>query len=193
MVVLNRIYTRTGDAGTTALGNGERRPKHDLRVAAYGTVDETNSAIGLARLSTAAAAPEVDAMLLAIQNDLFDLGADLCVPAAADEDPARALRIVQSQVDRLEREIDLLNAELAPLRSFILPGGSAAAAALHLARTFCRRAEREMVELAGRPGEEVGAAALKYVNRLSDFLFVAARFVNAKGAADILWRPGQNR
>ena len=193
MVVLNRIYTRTGDAGTTALGNGERRPKYDLRIAAYGTVDETNAAIGLARLSTATAAADIDAMLLAIQNDLFDLGADLCVPAGMDEDPSRSLRMVQSQVDRLEREIDLLNGELAPLRSFILPGGSAAAAALHLARTFCRRAERKMVELAGQPNETVGEAALKYVNRLSDFLFVASRYVNGKGTGDILWRPGQNR
>jgi cob(I)alamin adenosyltransferase len=193
MVVLNRIYTRTGDAGTTALGNGVRRPKYDLRVAAYGTVDETNAAIGIARLSTAIEAPDVDPMLLAIQNDLFDLGADLCVPAGAGEEPGRSLRIVQSQVDRLERDIDLLNAELAPLRSFILPGGSAAAAALHLARTFCRRAERKMVELAQRPDETVGEPALKYVNRLSDFLFVAARFTNGKGAGDILWRPGQHR
>ncbi len=193
MVVLNRIYTRTGDAGTTALGNGERRSKHDLRVATYGTVDETNAAIGLARLSTASAAPDIDAMLLAIQNDLFDLGADLCVPAKDGDDPSLSLRIVQSQVDRVEGDIDLLNAALAPLRSFVLPGGSAAAAALHLARTFCRRAERQMVELAQAPGEEVGEAALKYINRLSDFLFVAARYVNGKGAEDILWRPGQNR
>ncbi|HWG06825.1 MAG TPA: cob(I)yrinic acid a,c-diamide adenosyltransferase [Beijerinckiaceae bacterium] len=193
MVVLNRIYTRTGDAGTTALGNGERRSKYDLRVATYGTVDEANAAIGLARLSTASAAPDVDAMLLAIQNDLFDLGADLCVPAKDGDDPSLSLRIVQSQVDRVEGDIDELNAALAPLGSFVLPGGSAAAAALHLARTFCRRAERQMVELAQAPGEEVGEAALKYINRLSDFLFVAARYVNGKGADDILWRPGQNR
>lgn len=193
MVVLNRIYTRTGDAGTTALGNGERRPKYDLRIAAYGTVDETNAAIGLARLATATEASDLDAMLLRIQNDLFDLGADLCVPAAAGEGTSRSLRIVQSQVDRLEQEIDALNGVLAPLRSFVLPGGSPAAAALHLARTLCRRAERKMVELAGQPGEEVGAAALKYVNRLSDFLFVASRFANGKGAGDILWSPGQNR
>jgi cob(I)alamin adenosyltransferase len=193
MVVLNRIYTRTGDAGTTALGNGERRPKYDLRVAAYGTVDETNAALGLARLSTARTAPDVDAMLLAIQNDLFDLGADLCVPAKDGDDPSLSLRIVQSQVDRIEGGIDQLNAALAPLHSFVLPGGSPAAAALHLARTFCRRAERQMVELAQAPGEEVGEAALKYINRLSDFLFVAARYVNGKGAEDILWRPGQHR
>jgi cob(I)alamin adenosyltransferase len=193
MVVLNRIYTRTGDAGTTALGNGERRPKYDLRIAAYGTVDETNAAIGLARLSTAGEAADVDAMLARIQNDLFDLGADLCVPAAAADAPSRSLRIVQSQVDRLEREIDALNAQLAPLRSFVLPGGSPAAAALHLARTVCRRAERHMVELGQQPHEQVGEAALKYVNRLSDFLFVASRYVNGKGAGDILWSPGQNR
>ena len=192
MVVLNRIYTRTGDAGTTALGNGERRPKYDLRVAAYGTVDETNAAIGLARVSTAGDA-DLDAMLARIQNDLFDLGADLCVPAAADDASPRSLRIVQSQVDRLEREIDALNGQLAPLRSFVLPGGSPAAAALHLARTVCRRAERQMVELARQPNEQVGEAALKYMNRLSDFLFVAARTANGKGAGDVLWRPGQNR
>lgn len=152
MVVLNRIYTRTGDTGTTALGNGERRAKYDLRVAAYGTVDETNAAIGMARLSTATEAADLDAMLARIQNDLFDLGADLCVPAVAGDTPSRSLRIVQSQVDRLEREIDALNGQLAPLRSFVLPGGSAAAAALHLARTICRRAERQMVELAHEPG-----------------------------------------
>jgi cob(I)alamin adenosyltransferase len=193
MVVLNRIYTRTGDAGMTALGNGERRAKYDLRIAAYGTVDETNAAIGLARVSTAGEAADLDAMLARIQNDLFDLGADLCVPAEAGDVPSRSLRIVQSQVDRLEREIDVLNGQLAPLRSFVLPGGSAAAAALHLARTICRRAERQMVELAQLPSEQVGEAALKYVNRLSDFLFVASRYVNGKGAGDILWSPGQNR
>jgi cob(I)alamin adenosyltransferase len=193
MVVLNRIYTRTGDAGTTGLGNGERRPKYDLRIAAYGTVDETNAAIGLARVSTAAEAADLDAMLARIQNDLFDLGADLCVPAAAGDAASRSLRIVQSQVDRLEREIDAMNGQLAPLRSFVLPGGSAAAAALHLARTICRRAERQIVELACAPDEQVGEAALKYVNRLSDFLFVASRYVNGKGAGDSLWSPGQNR
>ena len=186
MVVLNRIYTRTGDDGTTALGNGERRPKYDLRVAAYGTVDETNAAIGLARVATAAEVADLDAMLARIQNDLFDLGADLCVPVVAAEASSRSLRIVQSQVDRLEREIDTLNRELSPLRSFVLPGGSAAAAALHLARTVCRRAERRMVELAHQPDEQVGEAALKYVNRLSDFLFVASRYANGKGAGDVL-------
>jgi cob(I)alamin adenosyltransferase len=194
MIVLNRIYTRTGDSGTTALGTGERRAKNDLRIEAYGTIDEANSAIGLARVATGsdAVCARVDAMLLCIQNDLFDLGADLCVPhSAKGETPP--LRIVQSQVDRLERNIDELNAELEPLRSFVLPGGSAAAAALHLARTVTRRAERLLVALAEAPGEEVGGPALRYINRLSDFLFVAARYVNRKGEADILWVPGQNR
>jgi cob(I)alamin adenosyltransferase len=196
MVVLNRIYTRTGDAGTTALGDGQRRAKNDLRIEAYGTVDETNCVIGIARLATKLLAGDtvkVDAMLARIQNDLFDLGADLCTPQTAAKLDFEPLRIVESQVDRLEREIDELNANLEPLRSFVLPGGSAAAAALHQARTVCRRAERCMVELAAKPNESVGAAALKYINRLSDFLFVASRFVNDKGAADILWVPGQNR
>src|SRR2546430_697917 len=181
MVVLNRIYTRTGDDGTTALGTGERRAKNDLRIEAYGTIDEANSAIGLARVATVsdAAWARVDAMLLSIQNDLFDLGADLCVPHRA-EGNTQPLRIVQSQVDRLELAIDELNAELAPLRSFVLPGGSPAAAALHLARTVARRAERLLVALAEAPGEEVGGPALRYLNRLSDFLFVAARYVNQK-------------
>jgi cob(I)alamin adenosyltransferase len=194
MVVLNRIYTRIGDDGTTALGTGERRAKHDLRIEAYGTIDEANSAIGLARVTTASdvVCARVDAMLLCIQNDLFDLGADLCVPPEASGE-TEPLRIVQSQVDRLESKIDELNAELAPLRSFVLPGGSPAAAALHLARTVTRRAERLLVALAGTPGEEVGGPALRYVNRLSDFLFVAARYANQKGVADILWVPGQNR
>jgi cob(I)alamin adenosyltransferase len=194
MVVLNRIYTRTGDDGTTALGTGERRAKHDLRIEAYGTIDEANSAIGLARVAIASDAicARVDAMLLCVQNDLFDLGADLCRPPG-DNSETEPLRIVQSQVDRLEREIDELNAELAPLRSFVLPGGSPAAAALHLARTVTRRAERLLVALANTPGEEVGGPALKYVNRLSDFLFVAARYANHRGEADILWVPGQNR
>jgi cob(I)alamin adenosyltransferase len=194
MVVLNRIYTRTGDDGTTALGTGERRAKNDLRIEAYGTIDEANSAIGLARVATAsdAAWARVDAMLLSIQNDLFDLGADLCVPHRA-EGNTQPLRIVQSQVDRLELAIDELNAELAPLRSFVLPGGSPAAAALHLARTVARRAERLLVALAEAPVEEVGGPALRYLNRLSDFLFVAARYVNQKGDDDVLWVPGQNR
>jgi cob(I)alamin adenosyltransferase len=190
MVVLNRIYTRTGDDGTTALGNGERRPKHDLRVASYGTVDETNAAIGVARLHLADAR-EIDAMLGLIQNDLFDLGADLAVPQR--EGKAERLRVVASQVDRLERDIDTLNEHLAPLTSFVLPGGTPAAAHLHLARTICRRAERMMAELAGRPDEPVSEAALRYMNRLSDFLFVASRAANRNGAGDVLWVPGQNR
>jgi cob(I)alamin adenosyltransferase len=196
MVVLNRIYTRTGDDGTTALGTGERRPKYDLRIAAYGTVDELNACLGIARLHTASA-PSVDAMLVRIQNDLFDLGADLCSPDQGKQQgkgPGGArLAVSDAQVTRLEHEIDTLNAELAPLRSFVLPGGTPAAAYLHLARTVCRRAERLMVELAAQPEEKVSAVALKYVNRLSDFLFVASRFLNQKGAQDILWVPGQNR
>jgi cob(I)alamin adenosyltransferase len=194
MVVLNRIYTRTGDDGTTALGTGERRKKYDLRIACYGTVDETNAAIGLVRLSTGADA-EIDAMLGRIQNDLFDLGADLCTPEhEKGKGPGGArLTITEAQVTRLEAEIDHLNADLAPLRSFVLPGGTSAAAHLHLARTVCRRAERMMVELADQAGEEVSAVALKYVNRLSDFLFVASRCVNQKGEGDVLWVPGRNR
>src|SRR5579864_3324355 len=190
MVVLNRIYTRTGDDGTTALGSGERRPKYDLRIAAYGTVDEVNAAIGVVRLHLADA-PELDAMLGLIQNDLFDLGADLAVPHR--EGRAERLRVVASQVERLERDIDRLNAQLAPLTSFVLPGGTPAAAHLHLARTICRRAERIMVELAAQPNETVSAAAIQYINRLSDFLFVASRSVNQNGAGDVLWVPGQNR
>ena len=189
MVVLNRIYTRTGDDGTTALGSGERRVKHDLRIAAYGTVDELNATIGLARLHTAAT-PQLDAMLARIQNDLFDLGADLSTPTPKGPGGER-LAIVDAQTTRLEREIDALNAALAPLRSFVLPGGSPAAAFLHLARTVCRRAERLMTELAER--EEVSKAARAYVNRLSDLLFVASRFCNDKGARDVLWIPGQTR
>lgn len=192
MVVLNRIYTRTGDDGTTALGTGERRKKHDLRIAAYGTVDETNAALGVVRLHTAAA-PDLDAMLTRIQNDLFDLGADLCMPSGGKGPGGARLAVTEEQVTRLEREIDTLNADLAPLRSFVLPGGTPAAAGLHVARTVCRRAERLMSELAERPGEEVSGPALKYVNRLSDFLFVAARWSNDRGAGDVLWRPGQNR
>ena len=193
MVVLNRIYTRTGDDGTTALGSGERRRKSDLRIEAYGTVDEANAAIGLARLTAAREAPDLDAMLGRIQNDLFDLGADLATPAKPAEAEGKVLRIVLPQVERLEREIDQLNGALQPLRSFVLPGGTPTAAALHLARTLCRRAERHMVELSTRPGEKVGDAALAYVNRLSDFLFVAARYCNHLGAGDVLWVPGKNR
>ena len=187
MVTLNRIYTKTGDKGETALGDGTRLPKHALRIAAYGTVDEANAAIGLARLHTEG---ELDAMLARIQNDLFDLGADLCVPEKSRRG-ADALRIVDSQVERLEREIDAMNAELRPLSSFVLPGGSPAAAHLHLARTIVRRAERLMVELAGE--ETIGAAAIRYANRLSDHLFVASRFANEKGAKDVLWIPAANR
>lgn len=193
MVVLNRIYTRTGDAGTTALGTGERRPKYDLRIEAYGTVDETNATLGLARQHTVTEDAAVDAMIARIQNDLFDLGADLCTPDDGTKLEWEPLRIVQTQVDRIEREIDTLNAELKPLRSFVLPGGSPAAAALHLSRTVSRRAERLMVALAAQPGETVGEPALRYVNRLSDFLFVASRYLNAKGPGDVLWVPGQNR
>src|SRR5215469_3277616 len=192
MVVLNRIYTRTGDDGTTALGSGERRPKYDLRVAAYGTVDEVNAAIGMARLHTGSD-ERIDAMLARIQNDLFDLGADLCSPEKGKGPGGERLTIVESQVTRLEQEIDALNDELNPLRSFVLPGGSPAAAALHVARTVCRRAERMIVELSQRPEEPVSAAVIKYVNRLSDFLFVASRYVNDKGARDVLWVPGKNR
>jgi cob(I)alamin adenosyltransferase len=192
MVVLNRIYTRTGDDGSTALGSGERRRKYDLRVAAYGTVDEVNAVIGIARLQ-AAGNLELDLMLARIQNDLFDVGADLCLPDKGKGPGGARLDITDAQVEWLERQIDRLNGELEPLRSFILPGGSPAAAYLHLARTVCRRAERLMVELKDRPGESVTAAAIKYVNRLSDFFFVAARFTNDKGSADVLWVPGQNR
>ena len=190
MVVLNRIYTRTGDDGTTALGSGERRPKYDLRVSAYGTVDETNAVIGVARPHLTDAR-ELDAMLGLIQNDLFDLGADLAVPQR--EGKAERLRVLSSQVERLERDIDGLNANLAPLTSFVLPGGTSAAAYLHLARTVCRRAERIMVELAAKPDEPVSDAAIQFINRLSDFLFVASRSANRNGAGDVLWVPGQNR
>ncbi len=192
MVVLNRIYTRTGDNGDTALGTGERRPKFDLRVEAYGTVDETNATIGMARLSTGDDA-RLDAMLARIQNDLFDLGADLCTPDTGEKLAYEPLRIIQTQVERLEREIDDLNASLAPLRSFVLPGGSPAVAALHLSRTISRRAERLMVALSRTEGEVVSAPALQYVNRLSDFLFVASRFANLNAGGDVLWTPGKNR
>lgn len=193
MVRLNRIYTRTGDDGTTGLGNGERRSKSDLRVEAYGTVDEANACIGLARLHTASSHAELDAMLARIQNDLFDLGADLATPDDGKPLGYEPLRVIAAQVDRIEAEIDALNANLAPLRSFVLPGGSAASAALHLARTVARRAEREMVRLAERPDEIVNPEAVRYINRVSDFLFVAARVVNDNGAADVLWVPGKNR
>jgi cob(I)alamin adenosyltransferase len=193
MVVLNRIYTRTGDDGTTALGTGERRKKYDLRIAAYGTLDEVNAVIGVARLH-AAGDRAFDALLARIQNDLFDVEADLCMPSEKGKGPGGSrLTVTDAQVDWLEGAIDKLNAELAPLKSFILPGGSAAAAYLHLARTICRRGERLMVELNDQPGESVTPAALKYVNRLSDFLFVASRTMNDNGAADVLWVPGQHR
>jgi cob(I)alamin adenosyltransferase len=192
MVRLNKIYTKTGDDGTTGLAAGPRRLKSDLRVEAYGCTDEANSAIGIARLHTAGE-PVVDAMLMRIQNDLFDLGADLATPETGKDLGYEPLRIVEAQVKRLEEEIDLLNGELDPLRSFILPGGSAASAHLHLARTIARRAERIMVDLVRKPDETVSAPALHYINRLSDFLFVAARYLNAKGRADVLWVPGKNR
>lgn len=192
MVKLNKIYTRTGDDGTTALVSGPRRRKDDDRVDAYGDIDETNALIGQARLHTAAL-PDLDAMLMRIQNDLFDLGADLATPDDGREPEYEPLRILQSQVDRLEAEIDLLNADLEPLRSFVLPGGSAAAATLHVARTVSRRAERKAVKLAACEGEIVSREAIAYINRLSDFLFVAARWANEKGAADVLWVPGKNR
>lgn len=193
MVVLNKIYTRTGDDGTTALGSGERVPKYGPRVSAYGTVDETNAAIGMARLHTATAEPTVDRMLARIQNDLFDLGADLCVPDRGQKLEYEPLRIVSEQVDRLEQDIDLLNGELEPLKSFILPGGTPAAASLHVARTVCRRAERLIVELSAIDDEPVSDAVIKYMNRLSDYLFVAARYVSDRGRNDVLWVPGQNR
>ena len=190
MVVLNRIYTRTGDDGTTSLGSGVRRKKYDLRVEAYGTVDEVNAAIGLVRLHTAKDAT-LDVALGRIQNDLFDVEADLCL---SEKGPSGArLTVTDAQVIWLEGEIDRLNSQLEPLKSFILPGGSAASVYLHLARTVCRRAERIMVELADKPGEEVSPPSLKYVNRLSDYLFVAGRYANDKGARDVLWAPGQNR
>jgi cob(I)alamin adenosyltransferase len=192
MVVLSKIYTRTGDDGTTALGSGRRTAKHDLRVEAYGTLDETNAAIGLARLHTRMADTSLDAMLARIQNDLFDLGAELCFPDETKDARGR-LGVTDAQVERLEREIDGLNLELAPLRSFVLPGGSPAASFLHLARTISRRAERLMVALAARPNEPVASPALRYINRLSDFLFVAARFANNKGKDDVLWVRGQHR
>jgi cob(I)alamin adenosyltransferase len=197
MVALNKIYTRTGDSGTTALGTGERVPKYALRIWAYGTVDETNAQIGLARLALGDDA-EMDARLGRIQNDMFDLGADLCIPdrgsppswAGPDYQP---LRITTAQVKRLEDEIDAMNETLDPLRSFVLPGGTPAAAALHVARTVCRRAERHMAELASLPDEPVGDAAMRYINRLSDYLFVASRYLNARAKGDVLWVPGANR
>jgi cob(I)alamin adenosyltransferase len=193
MVKLNKIYTRTGDDGTTGLGTGARRLKSDIRIDAYGTVDEANACIGMARVHTAGSHPEIDAMLGRIQHDLFDLGADLCVPDEGKPLGYEPLRIVAPQVARLEAEIDFLNKDLQPLRSFVLSGGSPAAAALHLARTVTRRAERIMVALAQDPQEHVNPEGIKYINRVSDFLFVAARVVNDNGNADVLWVPGKNR
>ncbi|RUM97738.1 cob(I)yrinic acid a,c-diamide adenosyltransferase [Pseudaminobacter arsenicus] len=193
MVRLNKIYTRTGDDGTTGLGSGERRLKSDLRVEAYGTVDEANACIGMARVHTGTAYPELDAILSRIQNDLFDLGADLATPDTGKKLDYEPLRIIASQVERLEADIDLLNKNLQPLRSFVLNGGSPAAAALHLARTVARRAERAMVALAQDPDEHVNRDGIKYINRVSDLLFVAARCVNDNGNADVLWVPGKNR
>jgi cob(I)alamin adenosyltransferase len=187
VVVLNRIYTRTGDKGDTGLGTGKRVPKFDLRIEAYGTVDETNASIGVARLTTTG---DLDAMLARVQNDLFDLGADLCIPEDGSEIAQRALRMKDVQVERLEGEIDAMNSHLKPLTSFVLPGGSPAAAHLHVARTVCRRAERLIVRLA--QAEPVGEAAVKYANRLSDFLFVAARLANLPHG-DVLWVPGAHR
>ena len=191
MVNLTKIYTRGGDKGDTSLGDGVRVKKHALRVAAYGTLDEANAAVGLARLHTATLGGDSDRMLARIQNDLFDLGADLCTPAAGDETAANTLRIVQAQVDRLEREIDSMNAALAPLKSFVLPGGVAAAAHLHLARTIVRRAEREISALMEH--EPINPLALAYANRLSDHLFVLSRHLNAQSGGDVLWVPGANR
>ena len=192
MVVLNKIYTRTGDDGTTALGSGGRRKKYDLRIAAYGTLDEANAAIGIARLHTAGDAA-LDAALGRIQNDLFDVGADLCTPGSGKGPGGARLTVTDKQVAWLETEIDRLNAELAPLRSFVLPGGSPTAAYLHLARTICRRGERLAAELKDKAGESVTPEVLKYLNRLSDYLFVASRYANGKGARDVLWKPGENR
>ncbi|HEY0649812.1 cob(I)yrinic acid a,c-diamide adenosyltransferase [Phenylobacterium sp.] len=191
MVTLNRIYTRTGDAGKTRLATGQPVSKTDLRVEAYGAVDETNACIGLARVHLTAD-PELDAMLGRIQNELFDLGADLAMPAKADEEAGSKLRILDSQVARLEAEIDSLNDRLPALKSFILPGGTPAAAALHLARTVSRRAERDAVRLV-ESGEPVSAPAMRYLNRLSDHLFVAARWANDAGKAEVFWVSGGTR
>lgn len=193
MVTLNKIYTRTGDNGTTGLVGQERRLKCDLRIDAYGTVDETNAAIGMARVHTSGAHPRIDELLFRFQNDLFDLGADLATPQTKKKPEYEPLRIIASQVKHVEDAIDEVNANLAPLKSFVLPGGSPAAAALHLARTIARRAERLVVELTEFSGEEINPESLKYLNRLSDFLFVASRAVNDNGAKDVLWVPGANR
>jgi cob(I)alamin adenosyltransferase len=193
MVKLNKIYTKTGDDGTTGLGNGVRVWKFDIRVEAYGTVDEANAAIGLARIHTADQYKHIDAMLARIQNDLFDLGAELATPDTGQKLDYEPLRVTPAQVTRVEADIDALNAHMGPLQSFILPGGSPAAAALHLARTISRRAERAMVELGTKPGEQVSRTAVEYINRVSDFLFVASRAVNDNGSNDVLWVPGAHR
>lgn len=194
MVVLNKIYTRTGDKGDTSLGSGQRVSKADLRIEAYGTVDETNAAIGMARLQTRDNNfRSLDEKLARIQNELFDLGADLCVPDRGEKLAYEPLRVIASQWQRLETDIDHMNNELAPLRSFVLPAGHPAAAHLHLARTICRRAERVMVALSAEPDEPVSADAMVYINRLSDFLFVASRWANARDAGDVLWQPGGTR
>jgi len=192
MVILNKIYTRTGDDGTTGLATGERVQKWNLRVDSYGGVDETNAAVGQARVH-AGADPDLDVMLMRIQNDLFDLGADLATPERGQPLGWTPLRMTDAQVIRLESEIDAMNRSIPPLNSFVLPGGSALAAALHVARTVSRRAERLIAQLAATPDESVSAAALAYANRLSDWLFVAARRANADGAGDVLWVPGANR
>lgn len=193
MVKLNKIYTRTGDKGTTGLGTGERVPKHDKRIEAYGTVDEANAVLGLVRLHLGEDDALIDAIVARVQNDMFDLGADLCIPDRGEDLKFEPLRVTDAQVERIEAEIDQLNSELKPLNSFVLPGGSAASAYLHLARTISRRAERQMAELAAEPDEPVSEACLKYINRLSDLLFVAGRYTNDRGDGDVLWVPGANR
>lgn len=196
MVTLNKIYTKSGDKGTTSLATGERVAKHALRIESYGTVDETNSVIGIVRLHTGNM-PKLDAMLARIQNELFDLGADLATPEKDEKLDWEPLRILEAQVTRLEAEIDEMNAALEPLRSFVLPGGTPSAAYLHLARTVCRRAERQVTALMEGPHERVNEAALRYLNRLSDFLFVAARYANlgedGNGPGDVMWVPGATR
>ncbi|GMV61657.1 MAG: cob(I)yrinic acid a,c-diamide adenosyltransferase [Parvibaculum sp.] len=196
MVTLNKIYTKSGDKGTTALATGERVAKHALRIESYGTVDETNSVIGIVRLHTGSML-KLDAMLARIQNELFDLGADLATPEKDEKLDWEPLRILEAQVTRLESEIDEMNAALEPLRSFVLPGGTPSAAYLHLARTVCRRAERQVTALMEGPHERVNEAALRYLNRLSDFLFVAARYANlgedGNGPGDVMWVPGATR
>ena len=193
MVKLNKIYTRSGDKGTTVLGTGERIPKYELRIQSYGTVDEVNSTIGVARQHLSGADDYLDNIFMRIQNDLFDLGADLCTPDRGEKLEYEALRVTQAQVDWLETKIDEMNEELDALTSFVLPGGSPASAALHISRTVCRRAESIIVELSVQENEPVSDEVIKYMNRLSDLLFVAARYANDKGKADVLWVPGKNR